>query len=81
MAREGKVIVKILKDVCSPIPYMGHSHERSLVHLLNPCSNVNRKDIQCNSFSFDYYEEGDNLVFKVKDNATIVVIMSQKNLQ
>lgn len=72
MAREGKVIVKILKDVCSPIPYMGHSHERSLVHLLNPCSDINRKDIQCNSFSFDYYEEGDNLVFKVKDNATIV---------
>lgn len=72
MAREGKVIVKILKDVCSPIPYMGHSHERSLVHLLNPCSDVNRKDIQCNTFSFDYYEEGDNLVFKVKDNATIV---------
>lgn len=72
MAREGKVIVKILKDVCSPIPYMGHSHERSLVHLLNPCDDVNRKDIQCNTFSFDYYEEGDNLVFKVKDNATIV---------
>ena len=72
MAREGKVIVKILKDVCSPIPYMGHSHERSLVHLLNPCSDINRKDIQCNTFSFDYYEEGDNLVFKVKDNATIV---------
>lgn len=72
MAREGKVIVKILKDVCSPIPYMGHSHERSLVHLLNPCDDVNRKDIQCNTFSFDYYEEGDNLVFKVKDNATVV---------
>lgn len=72
MAREGKVIVKILKDVCSPIPYMGHSHERSLVHLLNPCSDVNRKDIQCNTFSFDYYEEGDNIVFKVKDNATII---------
>ena len=72
MAREGKVIVKILRDVCSPIPYMGHSHERSVVHLLNPCSDVNRKDIQCNTFSFDYYEEGDNLVFKVKDNATIV---------
>ena len=72
MAREGKVIVKILKDVCSPIPYMGHSHERSLVHLLNPCDDVNRKDIQCNSFSFDYYEEGDNIVFKVKDNSTIV---------
>lgn len=72
MAREGKVIVKILKDVCSPIPYMGHSHERSLVHLLNPCSDINRKDIQCNTFSFDYYEEGDNLVFKVKDNPTIV---------
>lgn len=72
MAREGKVIVKILRDVCSPIPYMGHSHERSLVHLLNPCDDVNRKDIQCNTFSFDYYEEGDNLVFKVKDNPTIV---------
>lgn len=72
MAREGRVIVKILKDVCAPIPYLGHSHERSVVHLLNPCSDVNRKDIQCNTFSFDYYEEGDNLVFKVKDNATIV---------
>lgn len=72
MAREGKVIVKILRDVCSPIPYMGHSHERSLVHLLNPCDDVNKKDIQCNTFSFDYYEEGDNLVFKVKDNPTIV---------
>lgn len=72
MAREGKVIVKILRDVCSPIPYMGHSHERSLVHLLNPCDDVNRKDIQCNTFSFDYYEEGDNLVLKVKDNPTIV---------
>lgn len=72
MAREGKVIVKILRDVCAPIPYLGHSHERSVVHLLNPCDDVNRKDIQCNSFSFDYYEEGDNLVFKVKDNPTIV---------
>lgn len=72
MAREGKVIVKILKDVCSPIPYMGHSHERSLVHLLNPCSDVNRKEAQCGTVTFDYYQEGDNLVFKTKHNPNIV---------
>ena len=72
MAREGKVIVKILRDVCSPIPYMGHSHERSLVHLLNPCDDVNRKEAQCGTVTFDYYQEGDNLVFKTKHNPNIV---------
>ena len=67
MATEGKIFIKILKDVCTNMPYFGHSHERSVVHLLNPCSNVPRKKFQCVPFDFEYYEEGDDLVFKFKE--------------
>lgn len=47
MAREGKVIVKILKDICQELPFFGHSHQRSKVTIVNPCNN-NLKKLECN---------------------------------
>ena len=47
MAREGKVIVKILKDICQELPFFGHSHQRSKVTIVKPCDN-NLKKLECN---------------------------------
>ena len=47
MAREGKVIVKILKDICQELPFFGHSHQRSKVTIVKPCEN-NLKKLECN---------------------------------
>lgn len=47
MAREGKVIVKILKDICQELPFFGHSHQRSKVTIVKPCNN-NLKKLECN---------------------------------
>lgn len=47
MAREGKVIVKILKDICQELPFFGHSNQRSKVTILNPC-NEELKKLKCN---------------------------------
>lgn len=47
MAREGKVIIKILKDICQELPFFGHSHQRSKVTIVKPCDN-NLKKLECN---------------------------------